>query len=69
MSATKEAPAEEQQRGLSSVEAWRFEQLLRAGWQAEHAEVIAISSVDLHKACAMVAEQGCSSQLAFQILA
>ena len=53
--------------GSDKVEAWRLECLLRAGWTTEHAEVIAISDVDLHKACVMV-QQGCSSALAFAIL-
>lgn len=53
---------------LDQVEAWRLHSLLRAGWEIPHAQAIAImTDVDLHKACAMV-QQGCSSELAFEIL-
>lgn len=51
------------------VEAWRLECLLRAGWDIEHAQVIAVTDVDLHLACRMVFEQGCTVELAFEILA
>jgi hypothetical protein len=55
------------QDSLDKVEAWRLHQLLRAGWELEHAQVIAIlTDVDLHVACRIV-QQGCSSELAFSI--
>lgn len=53
---------------LDKVESWRFNCLLRAGWQLEHAQAIAImTDVDLHRACEMVV-QGCDSELALRIL-
>lgn len=50
------------------MEAWRLRCLLHAGWELEHAEIIAmLMEIDLHKACLMV-RQGCTSKLAYSIL-
>jgi hypothetical protein len=53
---------------LELVEQWRLEALERAGYDPEAAAVLAAShEVDLHRAVALL-EQGCSVDLALQIL-
>ena len=50
------------------IEAWRLEQLLRAGYSVEDAEALASrADVDLHIAVTMVA-RGCPPQQAARIL-
>jgi hypothetical protein len=50
------------------VERWRVEELQRAGYDTQSAsELAARSDVDLHRAVALV-EQGCSIELALEIL-
>ena len=51
-----------------TVEDWRFQQLVGAGWCEQHALVLAASrDVDLHLACDLLAE-GCDPDIALQIL-
>lgn len=53
---------------LEMVERWRHEALRRAGYDAEAAAVLAAShEIDLHAAVSLL-EQGCSVELALQIL-
>ena len=53
---------------LDRVEQWRLFTLERAGYDAESAAVLAASpEVDLHRAVSLV-EQGCTVELALQIL-
>jgi hypothetical protein len=50
------------------VTSWRAERLLRAGYDAEAALVLALDSdVDLHQAVSLL-ERGCSTDVALQIL-
>ncbi|MER3411548.1 MAG: hypothetical protein C4305_04000 [Thermoleophilia bacterium] len=51
----------------ASVEGWRFEVLLRAGYPAALADEVARSRADLHLAADLVL-QGCDSELAARIL-
>jgi hypothetical protein len=51
-----------------TVENWRFQQLVVAGWSEQQALVLAASrDVDLHLACDLLAE-GCDPGIALQIL-
>jgi hypothetical protein len=51
-----------------TVEDWRFQQLVSAGWREQQALVLAASrDVDLHLACDLLAE-GCDPDIALQIL-
>jgi hypothetical protein len=53
---------------IDRVERWRQEALLRAGYDAESALVLAAShDIDLHEATELV-ERGCTVDLALQIL-
>lgn len=53
---------------LEVAEAWRLEQLLRAGYNLEHAEQLAERrDVDLHQAIALV-DAGCEPVIAAAIL-
>jgi len=48
--------------------AWRFQQLLAAGWPERQALVLAAHhDIDLHLACDLLA-QGCDRALAWEIL-
>jgi hypothetical protein len=50
------------------VRAWRIEELVRAGYTPEHAQELAdLNYVDLHLATDLL-RQGCSAELALQIL-
>jgi hypothetical protein len=50
------------------VEAWRLEELLRAGYSKQSAEALALrSDVDLHFAVSLV-KQGCPPEIAVAIL-
>jgi hypothetical protein len=50
------------------VRAWRIEELVRAGYTPEHAQELAdLNYVDLHLATSLL-RQGCSPELALQIL-
>ena len=50
------------------VEAWRLEELLRAGYSKQAAEALAVrSDVDLHHAVSLV-KQGCPPEIAVAIL-
>ena len=50
------------------VRAWRIEELVRAGYTSEHAQELAdLNYVDLHLATDLL-RQGCSPELALQIL-
>ena len=52
----------------ASVEDWRFQQLLAAGWPEQPALVLAAHhAVDLHLACDLLAN-GCDLALASEIL-
>lgn len=52
----------------SGVREWRREELLRAGYQLEHAEALGgRRDVDLHRARELV-ERGCAPDLAARIL-
>lgn len=53
---------------IDLVEQWRLDSLERAGYDAESAAVLAASpEVDLHHAVSLL-QQGCSVELALQIL-
>jgi hypothetical protein len=53
---------------IDRIEQWRHEALQRAGYDSESAVVLAAShDVDLHEAVELL-EQGCSVDLALQIL-
>ncbi len=53
---------------IEAVELWRMLSLSRAGYDPESAAVLAAShDVDLHRAMSLL-EQGCSVELALQIL-
>lgn len=53
---------------IEQVELWRVRSLVRAGYDAESAAVLAAShEVDLHLAVSLL-ERGCSLDLALQIL-
>jgi hypothetical protein len=53
---------------IDLVEQWRLDSLERAGYDAESAAVLAASpEVDLHRAVSLL-QQGCSVELALQIL-
>ena len=53
---------------LERVELWRLDSLRRAGYDSESAAVLAASpEVDLHRAVSLL-EQGCTVELALQIL-
>ena len=52
----------------STVDEWRFRQLLAAGWPEQEALVLAARhDVDLHQACKLL-DRGCDAELAWQIL-
>jgi hypothetical protein len=53
---------------LVRIEAWRFSSLLKAGYPADIAELLAQrTEVDLHHAIELL-EQGCTADLAIRIL-
>ncbi len=53
----------------SRVEAWRREELERAGYTVEQVDVLAPrADVDLHLAVALITTRGCSREVAFDIL-
>ena len=53
---------------VERVELWRLDSLERAGYDGQSAAVLAASpEVDLHRAVSLL-EQGCSVDLALQIL-
>ena len=49
------------------VMAWRFDQLVNAGYDHEAAQLVADSHVDLHQACDLL-ERGATVQEALRIL-
>jgi len=51
----------------ASVEAWRMQVLMDAGYPENDALSIAYSDADLHQACALIA-QGCAVATAVEIL-
>ena len=52
----------------STVDEWRFRQLLAAGWPEQEALLLAARhDVDLHHACELL-DRGCDTELAWQIL-
>lgn len=52
----------------STVDEWRFRQLLAAGWPEQEALTLAARhDVDLHQACELL-DRGCDAELAWQIL-
>ena len=69
MSAQEVTPPEEQpdNREALKVIQWRRIYLERAGYDAEAAMLIGESSVDLHKAAALI-EHGCDTTTALRIL-
>ncbi len=52
----------------AKVESWRLHVLMEAGYPLPLAEQVARSSADLHEAVTLVAERGCSPDVAAQIL-
>lgn len=62
--ADDEGPADP---GPTEAELWRLEQLLAAGWDDDRAILIAVSGVDLHRACDLLTD-GCDPDLAWRIL-
>jgi hypothetical protein len=51
-----------------SVDEWRFQQLLTAGWPEQEALLLAgRHDIDLHLACELL-EDGCEPELAWHIL-
>ena len=64
------AAAELQERTEGErVEAWRLEELMRAGYPSELARELASRvDVDLHTAVALVSDQGCPPEVAARIL-
>jgi hypothetical protein len=52
----------------AKVEGWRLHVLIAAGYPLPLAEQIAQSNADLHEAVTIVAERGCSPEVAAQIL-
>jgi hypothetical protein len=56
MVATEKKPSEDE-----LVWAWRYEVLLRAGLDDEHASYVAFSDFDLHRALEMI-EGGCAPE-------
>ena len=52
----------------AKVESWRLHVLIEAGYPPPLAERIARSDADLHQAVTLVAERGCSPDVAAQIL-
>jgi hypothetical protein len=52
----------------TKVESWRLHVLVEAGYPFPVAERIAQSNADLHDAVTLVAERGCSPELAADIL-
>jgi hypothetical protein len=50
------------------VESWRLHVLIEAGYPLPLAERLAQSQADLHKAVGLVTRNGCSPQVAAQIL-
>ncbi len=52
----------------AQVLCWRYDELVRAGYAADAARVVAAKvEVDLHTACAL-AENGCPPEIALRIL-
>ncbi len=52
----------------AKVESWRLHVLMEAGYPLPLAEQVARSSADLHEAVMLVAERGCSPDIAAKIL-
>ncbi len=52
----------------AKVEGWRLHVLIEAGYPLPLAERIAQSAADLHDAVTLVAERGCTPELAAEIL-
>jgi hypothetical protein len=52
----------------AKVESWRLHVLIEAGYPLPLAERLAQSGSDLHEAVALVAERGCTHEIAAQIL-
>ncbi len=52
----------------AKVEGWRLHVLIEAGYPLPLAERIAQSGADLHDAVTLVAERGCTPELAAEIL-
>ena len=65
-------PAPVEDRPLSSEEkvvAWRYLELLKAGYGVEDARLIALrGDIDLHEACALTLEKKCPVRTAVDIL-
>ena len=61
-------PEPEEKPPDESVNLWRMEQLLNAGWDEAWAALLACDhTVDLHRACELL-EQGCDPAVALHIL-
>ena len=52
----------------AKVESWRLHVLMEAGYPLPLAERVAQSNADLHEAVTIVAVQGCTPELAAEIL-
>jgi len=58
----------QQETEIERIEAWRAEELQRAGYDVAAAEKLAVRhDVDLHTAAALL-QRGCSQELALEIL-
>jgi hypothetical protein len=65
---TLEPEVEPEHDERAKVESWRLHVLIEAGYPLPLAERLAQSSSDLHEAVSLVADRGCSPQVAAQIL-
>jgi hypothetical protein len=65
---TLEPEVEPERDERAKVESWRLHVLIEAGYPLPLAERLAQSSSDLHEAVNLVAERGCSPEVAAQIL-
>ena len=53
---------------LERIERWRADELMRAGYESEQAMALAVRlDVDLHRSAELL-KNGCSAELALQIL-
>jgi hypothetical protein len=63
-----ETDVEPERDERAKVESWRLHVLIEAGYPPPLAERLAQSSSDLHEAVGLVADRGCSPEVAAQIL-
>lgn len=60
-------PEESEEREPDEVNVWRYERLLEAGWDELLAGILAVSDVDLHRACELL-KGGCDQATAWEIV-